>query len=132
MHDSGSNFWFQFLLESESESRILNSELESDFWINLESESESHIGRNRASLVASQNIYYWMKNLLGPPRHKNMFSLRILAIHGAKTTENQTPLIHLAWLFYNETIFQKSVLSSKTYQGGLIFSGFRTMYSEYP
>ncbi len=35
--------------------------------------------------------------------------LRILAIHGAKTTENQTPLVRFAWLFYNQTFFQKSV-----------------------
>ena len=35
--------------------------------------------------------------------------LRILAIHGAKTTINRTPLVRFAWLFYNQTIFQKSV-----------------------
>ena len=50
----------------------------------------------------------------------------IPAIHGAKTTKNQTPLVHFARLFYNQTV------SSKTYQGGLIFSGISTMYSRYP
>ncbi len=35
--------------------------------------------------------------------------LRILAIHGAKTTKNHTPLIRFASLFNNQTIFQKSV-----------------------
>ncbi len=35
--------------------------------------------------------------------------LRILAIHGAKTTKNHTPLVRFVWLFYNQTIFQKSV-----------------------
>ncbi len=35
--------------------------------------------------------------------------LTILAIHGAKTTKKQTPLIHFAWLFYNQTVFQKAV-----------------------
>ncbi len=33
--------------------------------------------------------------------------LRILAIHGAKTTKNQTPLVCFAWLFDNQTVFQK-------------------------
>ncbi len=37
------------------------------------------------------------------------FPLRILAIHGAKTTKNHTPLVRFASLFYNQTIFQKSV-----------------------
>ncbi len=38
------------------------------------------------------------------------YVLRILAIHGAKTTKNQAPLVYFAWLFYNHTIFQKSVV----------------------
>ena len=33
--------------------------------------------------------------------------LRKPAIHGAKTTKNQTPLVCFAWLFYNQTVFQK-------------------------
>ena len=33
--------------------------------------------------------------------------LRIPAIHGAKTTKNQTPLVHFARLFYNQTVFKK-------------------------
>ncbi len=33
--------------------------------------------------------------------------LRIPAIHGAKTTKNQTPLVRFASLFYNQTVFQK-------------------------
>ena len=28
-------------------------------------------------------------------------------MHGAKTTKNQTPLVGFAWLFYNQTVFQK-------------------------
>ena len=34
-------------------------------------------------------------------------NLRIPAIHGAKTIENQTPLVRFAWLFYNQAVFQK-------------------------
>ncbi len=34
-------------------------------------------------------------------------------MHGAKTTENHTPLLRFASLFYNKTIFQKSVITSK-------------------
>ncbi len=34
-------------------------------------------------------------------------NLRIPAIHGAKTTKNQTPLVRFAWSFYNQTVFQK-------------------------
>ncbi len=33
--------------------------------------------------------------------------LRICAIHGAKTNKNHTPLVRFAWLFYNQTVFQK-------------------------
>ena len=60
----------------------------------------------------------------------------MLATHGAKTTKNQTPLIQFAWLFYNQTVFQKSVWQSghnkiikQNLPGGMIFSGFSTMYS---
>ncbi len=34
--------------------------------------------------------------------------LRILDIHGAKITKNQTPLTRFASLFYNHTFYQKS------------------------
>ena len=40
---------------------------------------------------------------------KYTLPLRIPAIHGGKTTKNQTPLVHFAWLFYNQTVCQKSV-----------------------
>ncbi len=44
--------------------------------------------------------------------HKIIFHhLRIRAIHGAKITKNQTPLVRFAWLFYNQTFFQKYRLS---------------------
>ena len=33
------------------------------------------------------------------------FLLRIPALHGAKATKNQTPVVRFAWLFYNQTIF---------------------------
>ena len=35
-------------------------------------------------------------------------NLRILDIHGAKITKNETPLAHFAWLFYTQTVYQKS------------------------
>ncbi len=35
--------------------------------------------------------------------------LSIVHIHGTKTTENQTRLVRFAQLFYNQTVFQKSV-----------------------
>ncbi len=34
--------------------------------------------------------------------------LRILDIHGAKITKNQAPLTRFAWLFSNQTVYQKS------------------------
>ena len=33
--------------------------------------------------------------------------IHVPAIHGAKTTKNQTPLVRFAWLFHNQTVFQK-------------------------
>ena len=33
----------------------------------------------------------------------------IPAIHGDKTTKNQTAQVRFAWLFYNQTIFQKYI-----------------------
>ncbi len=62
------------------------------------------------------------------------YHLRIPAIHGAKTTKNQTPLAHLAKKL--SLRFLKDGLAtdllSQTCKGGLIFSGFSTMYSRYP
>ncbi len=37
------------------------------------------------------------------------FKDTIPAIHGAKTTKNQTPLLRFARLFYSQTVFLKSV-----------------------
>ncbi len=34
-------------------------------------------------------------------------ALTILAIHGVQMIKNQTPLTCFAWLFYNQTVFQK-------------------------
>ncbi len=36
-----------------------------------------------------------------------MEPLRLRASYGAKITENQTPQVRFAWLFYNQTVFQK-------------------------
>ncbi len=84
MHDSDSGIWIDsgmipffagtgigigiknIKIRVESE-----SELESDFWDNLESESESHMGRNRSSLVGDEQFpiliqYHWADSLSKP------------------------------------------------------------------
>ncbi len=52
-----------------------------------------------------------------------LLGLRLHATsYGAKITINQTSLVRFAF----------TTRPSKTYQGGMIFCGFSTMYCEYP
>ncbi len=64
------------------------------------------------------------------PVLENNAVLRIHAIHGAKTTKNQTPLYVL--LDYFERRSDCKIIKQIVPGGGLIFSGCSTMYSEYP
>ncbi len=48
-------------------------------------------------------------NAVGPALVSKV-SLTILAIHGAKITKKQTPLVCFVCLFYNQTVYQKSVI----------------------
>ncbi len=60
------------------------------------------------------NIWEWYQKITMAPSlimlmntiKGNIETLRIPAIHGAKTTKTQTPLVRFAWLFYNQTDFQ--------------------------
>ncbi len=53
-------------------------------------------------------------------------TLRIVHIHGAKTTKNQTSLVRFARLFYYERADCKII--KQNVPGGSVFSDFGTIY----
>ena len=83
------------------------SELESDFLVNLESESESHMGQNRASLIVSE-----VDDIpIGSP----LVALKVVVLlhvfcDGIHSQKNGTDLVHEAHRHQGtSTIWQKSL-----------------------
>ncbi len=61
---------------------------------------------NRLFISRLMMLIHW-RGLLEMFMNYKSTSIWIPAIHGAKTTKNQTPLVRFAWLFHNQIVFQR-------------------------